>query len=142
MAAAKAEDNQVASAGFTGEQHGNQLTTLQWLEPANNSAEDSGDQPTTQPLLTANNSAEDSGAGGGSPSGDEELPGLNRWLECLKILRHKEVINAWIIENGACDLDDIVENLDDLTDAISEFTHIEKKRIHENAKAAADKARQ
>jgi len=104
-------------------------------------AEQQGNQAPARQLQPENNSDEDGGALGGASSGGEELPGLNQWLHSLKICRHKENITLWIIENGACDLDEIVENLDELSDSIP-FTQIEKKRVHDDAGAAASKARQ
>lgn len=69
----------------------------------------------------------------------EEFPGLNAWLHHLHITKHKEAVLAWIKESGACDIDEIIENLDDLTESVT-MTPIEKKRVYRDAKTAAQQA--
>jgi len=43
----------------------------------------------------------------------EAIPGLERWLAELKLTKYLDATLAWADEQGACDLEEIMDNLDD-----------------------------
>jgi len=67
---------------------------------------------------------------------DEAMPGLACWLRELKLSPYLATASQWIEEQGACSLDEVVENLEDFADAIG-LKKLERKRLEREAEAAA-----
>eukprot|EP00928_Gymnodinium_smaydae_P044444 TRINITY_DN29649_c0_g1_i1.p1 TRINITY_DN29649_c0_g1~~TRINITY_DN29649_c0_g1_i1.p1 ORF type:complete len:355 (+),score=112.31 TRINITY_DN29649_c0_g1_i1:160-1065(+) len=67
---------------------------------------------------------------------EEALPGLTVWLAELQLSAYHEAASAWIDEQGACSLEEIVENLDDFADGL-ELKPLERARLEKGAEDAA-----
>mmetsp|Transcript_11858 Transcript_11858/g.21663 ORF Transcript_11858/g.21663 Transcript_11858/m.21663 type:complete len:301 (+) Transcript_11858:131-1033(+) len=69
----------------------------------------------------------------------EVLPGLTAWLRELKLSPYTAAASSWIEEQGACSLDEIVENLEDFADGVN-LKPLERKRLQKSGAAAVEQA--
>lgn len=71
---------------------------------------------------------------------DEAFPGLRKWLEELSLTGYLKAAADWAEEQGACSVDELVENVEDLAKDLN-LKPLERKRLVNGAQAAADKAK-
>eukprot|EP00403_Amphidinium_massartii_P003818 CAMPEP_0178383870 /NCGR_PEP_ID=MMETSP0689_2-20121128/7223_1 /TAXON_ID=160604 /ORGANISM="Amphidinium massartii, Strain CS-259" /LENGTH=300 /DNA_ID=CAMNT_0020004101 /DNA_START=137 /DNA_END=1036 /DNA_ORIENTATION=- len=90
-----------------------------------------------QPVLAPNLAA--STAASSSAAKVEALPGLTAFLMELKLSTYAAAANAWVDEQGACSLDEVLENMEDFADGLK-LKPLERKRLEKNGAAAVELA--
>jgi len=68
-------------------------------------------------------------------SAEEELEHLDAWLAELKLTKYTEAVRQWAEENGACCLEEVIDNLEDLADSIK-LKKLERVRLMKESKNA------
>lgn len=68
--------------------------------------------------------------------GDEPIPGLSAFLRELKLAAYTATATAWVEEQGACSLAELLENLEDFAEGIG-LKPLERRRLEQGAEAAA-----
>merc|ERR1711920_259799 len=63
----------------------------------------------------------------------EALPGLSSWLAALNLSKYLEAASCWVEEQGAGDLNELVENLEDFADRL-DMKKLERIRLRKGAK--------
>eukprot|EP00440_Ansanella_granifera_P002228 gb/GFBE01002415.1/.p1 GENE.gb/GFBE01002415.1/~~gb/GFBE01002415.1/.p1 ORF type:complete len:298 (+),score=79.71 gb/GFBE01002415.1/:1-894(+) len=72
----------------------------------------------------------------GDLAGENELvPGLAVWLAELRLSGYEKAAASWAEEQGACELEEIVENLEDFASDLG-LKPLEKKRLMQGAESA------
>lgn len=69
------------------------------------------------------------------PALGEVVPGLRIWLARLELVEHLEAANSWCTEMGALVLGEVVENIEDLAEAL-ELAPEESKRLQAQGQRA------
>jgi len=72
---------------------------------------------------------------------DDVIPGFNAWLRQLKLESYSAKTTKWIEEEGACSLEEVIENLEDFADGLN-LKPLERKRLVQGAEEAAAKVSQ
>jgi len=71
-----------------------------------------------------------------APSTNDVVPGLTAWLTSLNLEDHITAAAEWAVEEGAVGLDEIVEFLDDLVEAL-QLTPVQTNRLKNQGAATA-----
>lgn len=71
---------------------------------------------------------------------EEAIPGLSQWLDRLELSRYSTVVTYWAEQNGACYLDELVENSDELGGELG-LSPLEMERLRDGGREAADATR-
>mmetsp|Transcript_52357 Transcript_52357/g.113458 ORF Transcript_52357/g.113458 Transcript_52357/m.113458 type:complete len:329 (-) Transcript_52357:242-1228(-) len=87
--------------------------------------------PLAQPVVAATQDVSKA-----SVPSSETLPGLTAWLAELKLSKYSAAASEWIEEQGACNLDEVLENLDDFADALG-LKPLERGRMEKSGPSAA-----
>merc|ERR1712110_171587 len=69
-----------------------------------------------------------------SPPELEALPGLSAWLTELRLSSYAEKAAAWVADQGACSVGEILENLDEFAEGLG-LKRIERQRLEKFANA-------
>jgi len=77
----------------------------------------------------------------GAAATDEAIAGLSTWLRQLKLDSYSAAATEWAEEEGACSLEEIIENLEDFADGLK-LKPLERKRLVQGAEEAAAKVSQ
>merc|ERR1712110_161226 len=67
-----------------------------------------------------------------SSAAAEAVPGLSSWLTELSLSNYAMAAALWAEEEGAADLEDVLDNLADFADAL-DLKRLERRRLEKNA---------
>eukprot|EP00929_Paragymnodinium_shiwhaense_P123752 TRINITY_DN9800_c0_g1_i1.p1 TRINITY_DN9800_c0_g1~~TRINITY_DN9800_c0_g1_i1.p1 ORF type:complete len:196 (-),score=35.71 TRINITY_DN9800_c0_g1_i1:106-630(-) len=69
-------------------------------------------------------------------NGESAVPGLAGWLRHMGLLRHLPHANVWCVQNGASELEEVLDNLDDFSENLLELESSEKETLSKRARVA------